>query len=132
MTQKEGSRPLGHTAPRGFIPWERKFGGLAGLPLNNQKEGSLPLGHMAPSTYSQPNSLSRVYSHFHQQGLLVYIGLQVYIAVSAKLEQLNPRGTRPPKPHAADLLAYRTLGPTTRGRWGRRDRSSSRSQAEGE
>jgi hypothetical protein len=27
----------------------------------------LPLGHIATSTYSQPNSLTQVYSHFHQQ-----------------------------------------------------------------
>jgi hypothetical protein len=54
-------------APRGFIPWERKFEQRERSPTNHQKEGSWPLGHTAASTYSQPNPLMRVSAHFHQQ-----------------------------------------------------------------
>jgi hypothetical protein len=92
MTQKDGSSPLGHTAPRRFT------GGSASLSSENtyhQQSNRRILApwshghqHLLPTEFTEPSPFSPQTSR----------GLLVYIAVSAEVEQLNQRNTRPPKP----------------------------------
>ncbi len=108
------------TSPPRVHPWEPQFGSEHAP--NDLNEERCPL-------VTLPTSGGRWYvvsqrSHCHNKSTSPQLHASQStpppIAVSADLEQLNPRGTRPPHPQALGTLAYRTPGPTARGRWGRR------------
>ncbi len=94
-TKKMEHCPLATPAPTGFPVgpkvWQRDH-----LP-NIQKAGSLPLGHTDSTGWTSVASSGGRFppSHVHQ-----HKDSQITrpsVAVSAELEQLNPRGSRPPK-----------------------------------
>jgi hypothetical protein len=93
--------------------WERKFEQRERLPHRPKMRSVAPWSHchqdLLPTQFTAPSLCSPQTSR----------GLLVYTAVSAEVEQLNQRGTRPPELRSLRPLACRTRGPTARGRWGR-------------
>jgi len=117
IIKKKALRPLATPPPAGSPVgaqvWQREY-----LPNDPKKCGSLPLGH-TDSTGRTSEAWSdgrlppsRIHQHKDSQRT------PPSVAVSAAVEQLNQRSTRPPKPQGRRSPACRTPGPTARGLWG--------------